>query len=46
MLEWLWESVLLFLRIFTILTIFTVIAAVLSVAYAWWNQPSTTRRYK
>ncbi len=46
MFEWLWESTLLFLRIFVILSIFTVIGAVLSIGWAWWNQPSTDRRYK
>ncbi len=36
--DWLWESFLLFLRIFIILSIFTVIGVVLSVFYAWWNE--------
>ena len=34
MIEWLWESFLLFLRIFVILSLFTVISVSLGAAYA------------
>ena len=37
MVEWLWESVLLTIRIFVILSIFTVIAAALSIIFNWWE---------
>ncbi len=42
--EWLWESFLLFIRIFTILVIINVVGAALGVAYAWWNQPAKHNR--
>ena len=38
MTEWLWDSTVLFLRIFLILSIFTVVGVAAAVLYAWWNQ--------
>ena len=37
MVEWLWESFLLFLRIFVVLSIITVISMILATVYAWWG---------
>ncbi len=37
MVEWLWRSLLLALRLFIILSAFTLIAAALAAVYAWWN---------
>ncbi len=44
MIEWLWESLLLFVRIFTILSIINVVGAALGVVYAWWSQPAKRNR--
>ena len=42
MVEWLWESFLLFTRILVVLSIITVVSAVVSAVvgavYAWWNE--------
>ncbi len=36
--EWLWDSTILFLRIFLILSLFTIVGVTFAVLYAWWNQ--------
>ncbi len=38
MVEWLWDSTLLFLRIFAVLVILNIIVAALSTFYVWWNE--------
>lgn len=38
MIEWLWESFLLFVRVFVILSIITMISAGLGWVLAWWNE--------
>ncbi len=38
MAEWLWDSLILFLRIFIILSLLTVVGVFAGVLYAWWNQ--------
>ena len=37
MIEWLWESVLLTVRVFVILSILSMIGAALGWLLAWWN---------
>ncbi len=39
MVEWLWESFLLFIRIFVVLSIITALTAAAGYLLAWWNQP-------
>lgn len=46
MLEFLWEGLFAIWRMFVVLTIGTIIFVPLAALYAWWNQPSSTRRYK
>ncbi len=38
MADWLWESLILFLRIFFVLSLLTVVGVSAGVVYAWWNQ--------
>ena len=38
MADWVWDSLLLFLRIFLILSLFSIVGVAVAVLYAWWNQ--------
>ena len=38
MADWVWDSLLLVLRIFFVLSLLTVVGVVAGVLYAWWNQ--------
>ncbi len=38
MVEWLWDSFLLFIRILVVLSIITTVSAVLGWLHAWWNE--------
>ena len=43
--EWLWDSLVLFLRIFTILSLLTVLGIAASVLYVWWNQAESATAF-
>ena len=38
MADWVWDSLLLFLRIFFVLSFLTVVGVAAGVVYAWWGQ--------
>ena len=38
MVDWVWGSLLLFLRIFFVLSLLAIAGVVAGVLYAWWNQ--------